>query len=88
MAKSQLGQQKEEIFMQVLPTINLLYGISISEKEISKYNYPISLDFYTRANTESTRSNSSDDPDKMFIGNKDVCICTKIYSDLLINEIV
>ena len=49
-----------------LGLVYLLYGISISEKEISKYNYPISLDFHTRANTESTRSNLSDDPDKMF----------------------
>ena len=49
-----------------LGLVYLLYGISISEKEISKYNYPISLDFHTRANTESTRSNLSNDPDKMF----------------------
>ena len=49
-----------------LGLVYLLYGISISEKEISKYNYPISLDFYTRASTETTRSNLSNDPDKMF----------------------
>jgi len=50
-----------------LGLVYLLYGINISEKGIlKKYKYPVSLDFHTRANTESTRSNSSNDPDEMF----------------------
>ena len=40
-----------------LGTVYLLYGISLS-KEISKFQYPIFIDYQTRAEVEATRSGS------------------------------
>ena len=49
-----------------LGTVYLLYGISLS-KEISKFQYPIFIDYQTRAEVEATRSGSllNNDPKEL-----------------------
>tara|TARA_B110000046_G_scaffold151973_1_gene160903 strand:+ start:809 stop:2218 length:1410 start_codon:yes stop_codon:yes gene_type:complete len=39
-----------------LGTVYLLYAISISKKDISKYQYPVFIDYQTRASIETNRS--------------------------------
>jgi len=49
-----------------LGLVYLLHGISIEDEKISKYQYPVYLDYQTRANLDKTRSVSLlDDPKKM-----------------------
>tara|TARA_B100001059_G_C17792411_1_gene560955 strand:- start:142 stop:1524 length:1383 start_codon:yes stop_codon:yes gene_type:complete len=55
-----------EIFNNI-GLVYLLKGISISDPKISKFIYPISIDFQTRADINSTRSlDLINDPNKLF----------------------
>lgn len=59
------GFTSREIYNN-LGLVYLLYGISIEDEKISKYQYPVYLDYQTRANLDKTRSVSLlDDPKKM-----------------------
>lgn len=50
-----------------LGLVYLLYGISMSDENVSNLLYPVYLDEQTRANTSKTRSgNFFDDPNKLF----------------------
>ena len=51
-----------------LGLVYLLYGISIEDEKVSKYQYPVYLDYQTRASLDNTRSISLlEDPTTMFL---------------------
>ena len=48
----------------------LMYGISISEDQISSLLYPLHIDYQTRATVSKTRSNLTDSPERMILQSK------------------